>query len=99
MTGPERLVRFELLGQHFQFYTATSEEEMAEILNLVRQEVEGDGNARRGNIPAGKLAIMACLNIASRYVQLKQEYEGYREENEARASQLSEEIRNSLIPE
>lgn len=99
MTGSERLVSFELLGQQFQFYTGTSEEEMEEIISLVRKEVEGDGSNRRGNIPASKLAIMACLNIASRYIQLKQDFEEYKEENDTRAAQLSEEIRNSLVPE
>lgn len=99
MSGSERLVRFELLGQEFQFYTATGEKEMDEILSLVRREVEGDGNARRGNVPASKVAVMACLNIALKYVQLKQEYERYRFDSDARAAQLSEEIRIRLVSE
>jgi hypothetical protein len=37
------------------------------------------------------------LNMASKYVQLKQEFEKYRSDNETRAAQLSEEIRNSLF--
>lgn len=97
MSGSERLVRFELLGQEFQFYTAAAEREMEEILSLVRGEVEGDGDSRRGNIPASKLAVMACLNIASKYVQLKQDFERYRSDNDARAAQLSEEIRSRLV--
>jgi len=97
MSESERLVRFTLLGQEFQFYTAAGEKELEAILSLVREEVEENGNLRRGNVPAGKLAIMACLNIASKYVQLKQEFDQYRSENDARAAQLSEEIRASLF--
>jgi cell division protein ZapA len=99
MSGSERLVRFELLGQEFQFYTATGEREMDEILSLVRREVEGDEGSRRGNMPASKVAVMACLNIALKYVQLKQEYARYRDDSDTRAAQLSEEIRTRLVSE
>ncbi len=97
MSESERLVRFELLGQQYQFYTAASEAEMESILSLVREQVEG-AELRRGTLPASKVAMMACLNIASRYVQLKQEFDNYRSESEGRAAQLSEEIRNRLFP-
>lgn len=96
MSESERLVRFELLGQEYQFYTAASEEEMGDILSLVREEVEGNAGARRGTIPASKVAIMACLNVASKYVLLKQEFEHYKRDRETRTAQLSEEIKNTL---
>ncbi|MFV0437165.1 MAG: cell division protein ZapA [Desulfopila sp.] len=96
MSEPERLVRFTLLGQEFQFYTAAGEREVDAILSLVREEVEGSGGARRGNLPAGKLAIMACLNVASKYVLLEQEFERYKADNATRVAQLSEEIRSTL---
>lgn len=97
MSGTERLIRFELLGQEYQFYTAASEAEMKDILSLVREQVEGHADSRRGTLPASKVAVMACLNIASKYVQLKQDFDSYKAESEARAAQLSEEIRNSLF--
>jgi cell division protein ZapA len=97
MSESERLVRFELLGQEYQFYTAASEAEMENILSLVREQVEGHAGSRKGTLPAGRVAVMACLNMASKYVQLKQEFEKYRSDNETRAAQLSEEIRNSLF--
>jgi len=98
MSESERLVKFELLGQQYQFYTAASEGEMESILSLIREQVEGHAELRRGTLPASKVAVMACLNLASKYVQLKQEFDSYRSENEARAAQLSEEIRNRLYP-
>lgn len=97
MSESERLVRFELLGQEYQFFTAASEAEMDNILSLVREQVEGHAGSRKGTLPASKVAVMACLNMASKYVQLKQEYDNYKSENEARAAQLSEEIRSSLF--
>lgn len=97
MSGSERLVSFELLGQEYQFYTGAGEAEMEEILSLVREQVEGVRGSRRGTLPAGKVAVMACLNIASKYILLKEEFDRYRSDNEERAAQLSEEIRNSLF--
>lgn len=97
MAESERLVRFELLGQEYQFYTAASEEEMERILALVRQQVEGYADSRRGTLAAGKVAVMACLNMAMQYFQLQQEFERYKADSETRAAQLSEEIRNNLL--
>lgn len=97
MSESERLVKFELLGQEYQFYTAAGEVEMENILSLVREQVEGHAGSRKGTLPAGKVAVMACLNMASKYVQLKQEFDKYKMENETRAAQLSEEIRSSLF--
>lgn len=97
MSESERLVRFELLGQEYKFYTAASEAEMEDILSLVREQVEGNAGSRRGTLPASKVAVMACLNIASKYVQLRQEFDSYKSDNETRFYRLSEEIRNSLF--
>lgn len=91
----ERLVRFELLGQEFAFYTAAGEEEMEGILALVREQLEGK-DAPKGKVPAGKVAILACLNMASKYVQLKREYERYKSDAETRFARLNQEISTSL---
>jgi cell division protein ZapA (FtsZ GTPase activity inhibitor) len=42
---------------------------------------------------------MACLNIASRYVKLQQEFDEYRWDCEQRIIRLSEEIRAKLLAE
>ncbi|MGB3209571.1 MAG: cell division protein ZapA [Desulforhopalus sp.] len=97
MSEAERLVRFELLGQEYKFYTASSEEELRSIFSLVRQLVEIDAPQTTGTLPVGKMAIMACLNIASRYVKLMQEFEGYKRDSEERIVRLNEEIRSRLM--
>ncbi|MGW8193093.1 MAG: cell division protein ZapA [Desulforhopalus sp.] len=99
MSETERLVEFELLGQNFKFYTAASEEEMRAILSLVRQVVESDSNDVTGTLPVGKMAVMACLNIASKYVKLQQEFEEYKRDSEERMVWLNEEIRAKLLSE
>lgn len=97
MEDKERLVNFTLLGQDYSFYTAASEEEMGKILALVRKLTEENGgSSKSGTIPVSKIAVMACLNIASSYIKLQQEFEEYREKNNARASQLIEKIDATL---
>ncbi len=99
MTDKERLVKFELLGQKYAFYSAASDEEMKSILTLVRQLVENGSPHSTGTLPVGKIAIMSCLNIASRYVKLKQEFKEYKEDSEKRIAGLSDEIRVRLLAE
>jgi cell division protein ZapA len=99
MSNTERLVKFELLGQEYKFYTAASEEELKSILSLVRQLVENGSAQVTGTLPVGRVAIMACLNIASQYVKLKQEFDDYRWDSEQRMVRLSEEIRAKLLIE
>lgn len=97
MSDKERLVRFELLGQEYKFYTAASEEEMRSILSLVRQLVETGPSQSTGTLPVSRIAILACLNITSRYVKLKQEYEGYKQDTDAKIEKLGDKIRATLI--
>jgi len=97
MSDKERLVKFELLGQEYKFYTAASEDELKAILSLVRQLVEAGSAQITGTLPVGRVAVMACLNIASQYVKLKQEFDDYRWDSEQRMVRLSEEIRAKLL--
>lgn len=99
MSNMERLVKFELLGQEYRFYTAASEEELKSILSLVRQLVENGSTQTTGTLTVGRVAIMACLNVASQYVKLKQEFDDYRWDSEQRMVRLSEEIRAKLLSE
>ncbi len=99
MSNTERLVKFELLGQEYKFYTAASEEELKSILSLVRQLVENGSTKTTGTLTVGRVAIMACLNVASQYVKLKQEFDDYRWDSEQRMVRLSEEIRAKLLSE
>lgn len=95
----ERLVTFELLGQEYKFYTAASEEELRTIFNLVRQLIETGTTHSSGTIATGKIAILACLNIASRYVKIKQDFDEYKMNSEERLVRMREEIRATLLAE
>ncbi len=100
MPENERLVKFTLLGQDYSFYTGASEEEMHKILNLVKKLIEeSTSKARSGTIPVSKTAIMACLNIASRYIRLQQDFIGYKKENDARVARLIAKIDAGLLAE
>lgn len=67
--------------------------------SLVRQLIESGTNQSAGTLATGKIAILACLNIASRYVKLKQDFEEYKLDSEARIGRLREEIRSTLLAE
>ena len=54
------------------------------VKNLIEENISGP----QGSLPVSKVAILACLNIASRYVKLEQEFEGYRNDAERAAGAL-----------
>ena len=74
----ERLVRFDLFGQEFSFYTDASEDEVEQVVNLVRCELDEGGQGIRTSLPSSKMLVLTCLKIAARYVQLLKEHEEYR---------------------
>ncbi|PIE64516.1 MAG: cell division protein ZapA [Desulfobacterales bacterium] len=96
MADEEQLVTFRLLGQNFAFYTGASEEEMDAILGLVRQQVEDSDGGDSGTLPVSKIAVMACLNLASRYVRLKKEYDLFKTDVEQQAQVLNRKIERHL---
>lgn len=96
MADSERLVTFNLLGQDFTFYTGASDEELDGILTLVRQQVEDGSDANQSTAPLGKVALLGCLNLASRYVRLNKEYQTYRVQNAERIDALNQKLARSL---
>ncbi|MEN8199951.1 MAG: cell division protein ZapA [Thermodesulfobacteriota bacterium] len=93
----ERLVRFELLGHEFTFYTGAPEEEVDEIISLVTDLVlENSPSSSSGSIALGKIAVLASLNIASRYVELKRDFNAYKQETEERLASLGGHIEDTL---
>ena len=89
-----------MLGQDYAFYTGASEEELEKILALVKSLVQEEGgNTQSGTIAVSKRAILACLNIASRYIRLQQDFEEYVIEHNGRASSLATIIETALEPE
>ncbi|MBU0946578.1 MAG: cell division protein ZapA [Proteobacteria bacterium] len=96
----ERLVRFELLGQPFAFYTGAPEEEVNEILQMVKGLVlENSSSDIAGSISVSKVAVLASLNMASKYVELKRDFEAYKDDMETRLLRLTEQISGELAEE
>ena len=96
MSDKERLVRFTLLGQEFSFYTGASEEEMAKILDLVRDMVEDKGSGMSGTLPTGKIAVMACLNLASKFMKINHDFEKYKEDTDKKILKINEKLESVL---
>ncbi len=97
MSELERLVRFKLLGQEYAFYTGASEAELEAVFSMVKSLIEENISGPQGTLPVSKVAILACLNIASRHVKLQQEYDAYQNETEERLKRLNEMIRSRLF--
>jgi cell division protein ZapA (FtsZ GTPase activity inhibitor) len=95
----ERLVRFELLGQEYSFYTGAPESEVADILGLVKELVKENMAGISGTVPVSKVAVLVSLNIASRYFELKSQFEQYQADTEQRISSLSRQIDSGLFSE
>lgn len=72
----ERLVKFEVLGQEYPLYTDAQEEDVQEILNLVRSFLEQPGHS--SSLPVNKLAILTSINMAGKYVKLKRDFDEYK---------------------
>ncbi len=94
MPESERLVKFHLLGQDLAFYTTSSEEEVKKILSFVQQQIEGDNNqpGGKGPIPVHKVAVMTCLNLASKYLTLEGEFESYKKSMEHKLGSLNKRL-------
>jgi cell division protein ZapA len=96
----ERLVRFELIGIEFAFYTGAPEEEVEEIIALVTDLVEENSSpGSKGSVAVGKVAVLASLNVASKYVELKRDFKAYKQETEERLSSLGKQIGEELAEE
>ena len=92
----ERLVRFELFGQEYTFYTGAPEDEVADILDLVQGLVKENMSGASGAIPVNKVAVLVSLNIASRYFKLKSNFDRYKADTEQRIASLTRQIDSGL---
>ncbi|MBU0484369.1 MAG: cell division protein ZapA [Proteobacteria bacterium] len=91
----ERLVKFEVLGHEYPLYTAAPEEDVREILQLVKSQLEAL-SLSSSVLPSSKLAILTSLNVASKYVELKRDFEKYREMVAGYSDSLVKKIDDSL---
>ena len=90
----ERVVSFEALGQQFSLNTDAPEDEVEEILDMVRHQLEKSSNSST-MLPA-KLGILVSLNIAGKYVRLKKEFDQLEADHRARLSSLIGKIEDVL---
>lgn len=74
----ERLVRFVLFGQEFTFYSDAPEEEVDEVVEILRNELEGADGEYISTVPSSKILVLGCLRIAARYVAENKKFEKYR---------------------
>lgn len=96
----ERLVKFEVLGQEYPLYTDAPEEDVEEILRLVRSQIEGQHGRGSGSLlPASKIAVLTSLNMAGQYVCLKREFEEYKQTMARQVASLRRKIEGALDPD
>lgn len=95
----ERLVKFEVLGQEYPLYTDAPEEELKEILYLVKSQIEDQSKSSKSILPASKIAILTSLNMAGKYVRLKRDFEIYKDTVDQSLERIITKIAHSLSPE
>lgn len=92
----ERLVKFEIFGQEYPLHTDAPEDDVREILDLVKSQMEL--HAKSSKILPVKIAVLVTLNMAAKYVRLKRDHERLQEQEERRISQLVSQIEQGLEP-
>ena len=92
----ERLVKFKVLGQEYPLYTDAPEEEVEEILQLVKSQIEKSAQGSPHLLPANKLAVLSSLNMAGKYVRLKKDFEQYKRAVSAVSETLAHKIDSSI---
>ena len=70
--GTERLIKFEVFGQEYTLHTTAPEDEVREILQLVRSQFE-KVSPSPARMVSDKIAVLTCLNMAGEMVKLKRE--------------------------
>jgi cell division protein ZapA len=95
----ERLVKFEVLGQEYPLYTDAPEEDIEEILHLVKMQIENTSKSSKSTLPANKVAVLTSLNMAGKYVRLKRDFEQYKQQMSELVERLTSVIQNSLPPD
>ena len=95
----ERLVKLELLGQEYPVYTDAPEEDIEEILQLVKMQIESKSKSTKSALPANKVAVLTSLNMAGKYVRMKRDFEQYKQKMSETVERLTSVIENSLTEE
>jgi len=93
----ERLIKFKVYGHEFTLNTAAPEDEVEEILQLVRSQFDkiAPTNSSTRSI-SDKLAILTCLNMAGEMVKLKRELESMKKAADENIAALTKRIESYL---
>lgn len=86
-----------VLGQEYPLYTDAPEEDVQEILQLVKGQIENHAKVSKGILPANKIAVLTSLNMAGKYVRLKRDFEEYKNNTNRLADRLTQKIARSLL--
>ena len=96
MRQMDRRVDFKLFGQEFSFYTDSPEEEVEQIINLVRSELDEGGQAVRTSLPSSKMLVLVCLRIAAKLVKLEKEYDQFKSKQDESIDKLINRVSSSI---
>jgi len=92
-----RLVKFEVFGQEFPLYTDAPEEDVLEILELVKSQFEEHvKSSSSGVLPANKVAVLSSLNMAGKYVKLRKDFEAYKKSLDELLDRVNKNIQSTL---
>jgi len=93
----ERLIKFKMYGHEFTLHTAAPEDEVEEILQLVRGQFDKIApTASSTRTISDKLAILTCLNMAGEMVKLKRELESLKKASDENIVALTKRIESYL---
>jgi cell division protein ZapA len=92
----DRLVRFELFGQEFSFYTDASEEDVELIITMLRTELGEDTPGKRSPLPSNKMLVLGCLKIAARFVQLEKEFSTFQARQDRSIDKLINKVSSGI---
>lgn len=88
----ERLVKFEIFGQEYPLHTDAPEDDVREILDLVKSQMEM--HTKSSKILPVKIAVLVSLNMAAKYVRLKRDHERLQQREEKKIRDLVSHIEN-----
>lgn len=93
---PEYTIRIKVKNQSYAFKTSLPEEDVREIVELVNNEFEAEGDNTRGHKASIRDGVLASLRLADKYVRLKKRYNSCREEQQARDNRLIAKLQTCL---
>ena len=59
----ERRIDFQLFGQEFSFYSDAPDEEIQQVIALLKEEFTSQGKADTKTLPSTRLLVFGCLRL------------------------------------